>query len=182
MNNFHIYLVFSFIGLILGSNFKYVINIKFKKIYIIYLVFLLSIIMFLNSIKLNIPINHFTLILIGILEAFTMIIPGLSGTSIFIWLGIYKEILLLFSCYKISINLICFSIDVVIGIFIFCKQLNNLINKYENTYKCLSFIISIFTSLLIIKDIFIITYSLKTIIVSIVLFLILFIISLYINN
>ena len=107
-----------FLAMIIGSKIiYYLINNFYKITMILILIFIIStipqlikttkynkkniiisIISFLltfalNYFKINLNINLLTIIFLGILESITSIVPGISGTAIFINLGVYEYIL-----------------------------------------------------------------------------------------
>ena len=69
-------------------------------------------------------------IIIGFVDAVTMIIPGISGTAIFIMMGVYEFVLLMFSKLLLPF-LIFFIIGVILGIFITSKIINYCFKNYN---------------------------------------------------
>lgn len=103
-----------------------------------YFLSLLSCIIYL--ILLNIPnINIFNnYFFIGFLESLTTIIPGISGTALFMSFGLYDELLYLFSnIYLINIGILLpFSIGFIIGTIIVVKFIEYCLNNYKSkTYS-----------------------------------------------
>lgn len=94
-------------------------------------------------INLNINIRMF---LGGIFFSFGKIIPGISSSCFLLSLGIYKDIIIIFSNPKILINTyyIPFIVGSIIGLLVFVKILNYMIsNKYNLFYSMiLGFVIS----------------------------------------
>ncbi len=83
----------------------------------------------------NFPVSYFFM---GIIESFSTIIPGVSGTSLFLSLGWYEEILSLFgNLYLFPIKKILpFILGIGIGGFIFLKVMNFFFQKYPRyTYS-----------------------------------------------
>ena len=107
----------------------------------------------------NVSTNFFNLILIGILEALTMIIPGVSGSAILMMLGVYEIIIDSLSSLDHFDILIPFIIGIIIGVITLSKVLNNLFKKYNIScyYVILGF--SIATIFILLGNIFVITYS-----------------------
>jgi putative membrane protein len=98
------------------------------------LVFIIPIILFINfnSLKIeNISINYLTYFFLGIIEAITMILPGISGTSIYLLLGVYNQILLLFT-NPFTITFLIFILGILIGILLLSKMLNYGFKKYHH--------------------------------------------------
>lgn len=99
-----------------------------------YLIAFITIILYLSLMflpKLNLFSSYYFM---GFLEAFTTIIPGISGTALFMSFGIYDELLSLFSniyTFNFSI-LIPFSIGLLIGGLIIMRFIDYCFNKYKN--------------------------------------------------
>ena len=75
---------------------------------------------------------------IGFIEAITTIVPGISGTAIFMSLGLYDEILSLFSnIFKFPIkDIIPFTLGLIIGGIIIIRFIDYCFKKYkDNTYS-----------------------------------------------
>ena len=116
--------MFVFLGLIVGGTKEIYDKTKEKKEIRFLIVFLIPI-LFLYTVsiyKLNIKINIYNIFFVGIIEAITMIIPGISGTAVMMSLGIYEEVLNLVT----SINLLSltFVIGIAFGIISLAKLLN----------------------------------------------------------
>lgn len=74
----------------------------------------------------------------GFLEAFTTIVPGISGTALFMSFGLYEELLLLFSnIYLLEFNkLIPFCIGLLLGGLILIRFIAQCFKKYRGkTYS-----------------------------------------------
>lgn len=105
-----------------------------KNYYIVIISFLIYILILFIP-KLSVVNNYY---FIGFLEAFTTIIPGISGTALFISLGIYDDYLDLFSnIYMLEFNkLIPFMIGLFIGAIIIVRFINYCFKKYrDKTYS-----------------------------------------------
>lgn len=84
----------------------------------------------------NINNNHY--FIMGIIEAFSTIIPGISGTAIYLSLGWYQAILLLFgNLYKLEfLKIVPFAFGLIIGSLFFIKIISFLFSKYKKeTYS-----------------------------------------------
>lgn len=103
---------------------------------ITFIFFLLALVLcFLPS--LNVNNNYF---IMGIIESFSTIIPGVSGTAIYMSLGWYQDILLLFgNLYKFEfLKIIPFGLGLIIGSIIFIKLISFLFKKYKKeTYSAI---------------------------------------------
>ena len=89
---------------------------------------------------LNIPNISFidNYFIIGFIEAFTTIIPGISGTALFMSLGLYDELLNLFSnLYRFPlVNIIPFLLGIIIGGVIIIRFIDYCFKTYKkNTYS-----------------------------------------------
>lgn len=192
LNNFYLPTMLLFIGLIIGGIPSIYDEVKDKRslsnfnIMLIPIVFVLlfSIINKMFEVKIVSNASLTMLILMGILDAITMIIPGISGTAILMILGYYNMIIESFSSltnlsllsYNLSI-LIPFCIGLVIGVISLAKIINFILNKYrtKSYYAILGFSIS--SIFLLFSNTFNTSYSLGKIIVSIFLLTIGFFIS-----
>lgn len=183
LSNFYLPTILLFIGLIIGGMPSFIkevtsspINFRCKLAFTIcfLLVFLLAFIKIDNH-YLVYP-NYKTLIyfIMGIIDAATMVIPGISGTAIFMLLGVYEISLALFSNLTSVSNvinnlplLIPFGCGLIIGIIIVSMIMTKCLNSYKEAtyYGILGFQLS--AIILIFIQCFNATYSLFTIIISI---------------
>ena len=93
-------------------------------------------------------INFFILFLAGLADAFASIFPGISGTALLIFMGVYEVIMVTLGSitnfsllYENIMVLIPFSFGMLIGFLIFAKLINYLFKNYEE--KTYAFIIGI---------------------------------------
>ena len=150
LNNYYIMTMFLFIGLILGSNkhikiksnrYNYISLITFS------IVLLFGLLSRNNSISFNNAIlRSIYMVFIGIVEAATMIIPGISGTATLMMLGAYDLVLKTYSnmfnitliSQSLSIILPLF-IGIIIGTYLVSKLINYLFIKHrEPTNKAIT--------------------------------------------
>lgn len=92
-------------------------------------------ILLLHIPNINFIKNYF---FIGFLESFTTIVPGISGTALFISLGLYDEVLDLYSnIYMFELNkLIPFCLGFIICTIIVVKFINHCLKNYKSkTYS-----------------------------------------------
>lgn len=165
ISNFYIVTMFAILGFILGTIPSLIkkTNYNIENIIISVNAFLLT--FALDYIKFNITINISTIILFGIIEAFTSIVPGISGTAIFINLGVYEYIL--YNIGNINLNFLLFYIlGIIIGLVLFSKLISYFLDKHED--KFLSIVNGLVTASLI--SIFKICFSgeLKQIIIGLI--------------
>lgn len=136
--------IFLFSGLVLGS--IPTIRRKIKKKNWSYFLILLFVIVFLNiGMHLkgdgqffyeNNLSGNLQVCLIGFLEAFTMIVPGISGTSLFISLGYYEFLMYLFShvfsILKTSLQIpFFFVLSFLLGVYLVSALTHYLFKHYE---------------------------------------------------
>ena len=130
-NNYYLITYFIIIGLIVGtipSVLKKTKIIKFLDlIYFLFPFFLF----YLCSLKITIPNSIIMCFIIGIIEAITTIVPGVSSTAIYISFGLYKEFLDIFSNF-LSLKFLLFFLGILIGSFFTIKLINYLFKKYNN--------------------------------------------------
>lgn len=146
LNSYYVVTMLIFIGLILGST-------EFKRIkkyhYISWISFSIMILFSLlkvNSMEINFEkLSWFYMLIIGIIDSATMIIPGISGTGILMLLGVYNLIINTYSnILNISLlinNIVVlgpFFIGIVLGFFIIARIINWCFKKYYfQTYKAI---------------------------------------------
>lgn len=184
LNSHYLPTMLLFIGMIVGGLPSIVNEAKKEKnlrnIIIMLIPFL---IIFLLSISSNIignssarNVSFLPLVLIGIVDAITMIIPGISGTAILMMLGYYDMIITSFSTltdfkllsYNIQI-IIPFGIGLVFGVIILSKIINYLLNKHKisSYYAIIGFTIS--SILMLLGETLKNNYNLKEVIISLIL-------------
>lgn len=134
-DNFEVYLVGTFVGLIFGGIvylFKG-INIRSKgnllTIVASFLIFVLIFFMLPVS-NANQNLNFFYLIFAGIIGAATMVLPGISGSSMLLIMGVYEPFIKAISEFNMAI-LIPVGIGVIIGLIFIVKLLEFLLKKNE---------------------------------------------------
>lgn len=131
-------------GLIIGTIPNYIKGIKIKYNSVFLLGFLFVLFSLLFRIKLNLNMNNYIVyFVLGLTEAFTSIIPGISSTSIYMNLNIYNNFLTVFK-NPLSIKFIIFSIGTLIGVFYTSKLINYFIKnyKYETDIVIVSLVLS----------------------------------------
>ena len=137
INHFYTLTMFTILGFIVGTIPSLINKTKYNKKN-----FILSIISFLvtfflnNFLKFNISINAFSTVLFGLIEAFTSIVPGISGTAIFINLGVYTYILNGISSIDFNF-LVFYVIGALSGLIIFSKIINFFLKKRENEFEAI---------------------------------------------
>lgn len=138
-NNFYAYIMSIFLGILVGNIFNLIMeqrkNINIKNIMIFLVSFLLiTSFFFINIFNINFSINFISLVFLGLLESFTMIIPGISGSALLMMFGVYELIIHSFTTLDSLNILIPFVIGILFGIILLSKFLNHILNKYNKNY------------------------------------------------
>ena len=173
-----------FTGLIISDVPKIVKETKLGKKEIIISVLIIAISILLKSnmkqndiiIKYD-AITFFKLILIGIIDAATSIIPGISGTAILISLGYYNIIIsTIANIYIIKKETlfiaIPFFIGFVIGIIILSKIINLMIKKYKSIMNILIITIIFITNINLLTEVFTGEFHINETVIGLILFVI----------
>lgn len=133
--------MYLFLGLIIGTLVPFIKSLKFSKKNIMIFLIASSIMIVFSGVQGNIirmPFNSFNIVLCGFIDALTSIVPGISGTLIFMLLGVYDDILNLLA-NPIQISLTFYGIGMAIGIIITCYIMNYLLKHYKfETYSAIS--------------------------------------------
>lgn len=166
LDNYYLPTMLLFIGMIIGGIPSIVNEAKqeksLKNVIIMLIPFILIFILSITSNIFNIgsvkEAKFIPMIIIGIVDAITMIIPGISGTAILMMLGYYDIIISAFGSFTnvslIYSNLsiiIPFGLGMIIGVIVLSKIINHLLNKYRISclYATIGFSISSILLLLI---------------------------------
>lgn len=163
-----------FIGLIVGTipNISKNINILKKTEYFYFLIPI--ILMILMEKAATFPeyspsssiIDYIITVCLGFLDALTMVVPGISGTAIFMLIGCYNFLLFIFGNI-FSSYAIFFGIGVVFGIYIVSKIMNYFFQKYHTKVYLIIFGLSISSIWILIQKTFSTTFSILELICGI---------------
>jgi len=152
LDKYYIFTMTIFIGLIVGSIPEIMKSHSLKnKDY--FFIFLIIIILYFIYTKIQLQefipshniTTYFYLVFLGFVDAFTMIMPGISGTATYMVLGSYKFILQLFANpFGELLYCFCFGIGLVLGVIIMIKVVNYCFRKYahQTWVIIISFLIS----------------------------------------
>lgn len=178
LNNYYFITMCFFIGLIIGGLPKLYsesqVNVKkISNIFVIAISFI--IIILLNSFNpehtVKTEASFITMIGIGFLESFAMIVPGISGTALLMLTGYYDLVILRFSqIFNImelfeTINFfIPFGLGMLIGIFIMSKVISVCFKKYPIKTYCVIFGLILSSIYILITSLFKITLDFSLII------------------
>lgn len=163
IGNYYFPTMLFFIGLIVGGTYHFSKNVEYnvKNILIMIGVILLvlGISLFQGNTNYVLKGNYLDLIMFflgGVIEVFSSIVPGISGTALLMLIGIYDSILMLFSNlfnFSFVIENIYIYISYGVGIFvsfIFCALLISfLLKKYRKLFDTIVLGLSISSILLL---------------------------------
>ena len=143
LNNYYGPIMYLFLGLIIGTLVHFTKQLKINKKNILLFLITLIIFIFLSSsfnfdkfIYTGSFINILYISLLGSIDALTSIVPGISGTAIFMMLGSYEFILSVLA-NPFSLEFIVYGIGLIIGIVVICFIMNYLLkNKKNETNSC----------------------------------------------
>ncbi len=139
LEHFNLVTMCLFFGLLLGiiPSLKNKVKFKFKD-FIIMLIIIVAFLLLFNNLALpffiiNSKISYLWVIFLGMIDALSMIVPGLSGTAFYLMLGSYSFVLNLFSNpFQDILASFCFCLGFGISFVIFTKLFNYLLKKYNH--------------------------------------------------
>ena len=138
LNNYYEPTMYLFLGLIVGTLLPFTKELKWNiKSFILFIVFLsLTFILSFISTTTNFIftgslLDYLYTSFLGIIDAFTSIVPGISGTAIFMLLGSYEYVLKILS-NPFSLLFIIYGIGLILGIIIICYIMNYLLKHKRN--------------------------------------------------
>lgn len=178
-----------FIGLMLGGTYRFSKKIYYQRKHIIILLVIIGLFLYLSLGNINnlgvLPNNEIKYFLGGFTEIFASIVPGISGTSLLMILGIYEDIIeLIANVYNFNyildnINIyFSYSIGMIISFIINCYLVNYLIKKHKNN----SYVLVLGLSLASIIYLLIMTFKLKFVLFELLIGIVLFVLGIIIAN
>lgn len=182
MDNYYFLTMIFFIGLISGGLPKIIdkaygkkFNIKYFIVTLIAFSFVIMLSLFKRETYETSDINYLFLIVIGFIEACTMIIPGISGTAILMIIGYYDIVMNFFNNILNISNIgytlkfvLPFCFGIVVGIYLLSKLIHYLMVKYEKYFFAGVIGFSSSAILIMFKEAFICSIPLITFIESLV--------------
>ncbi len=154
LNNYYVITMLFFMGLIFGSTPKIISKVdkSIKGIMISFITFIIITLLTNLNINNNSVSNSIIIYLIsGLIDAFGMVVPGISSTALLMVIGTYNNIIYsLSSIENIIINLnilIPYGIGIFIGIIVTSIVINYLFKKYNKL--TFSFILGVILSTLL---------------------------------
>lgn len=144
LENFYLYTMVLFIGLIIGGiphlYKKIDKKFSFSNLFVFFVTFslVMTLVFVTKDVKSASYNNMFVLMLIGIIDAATMIIPGISGTAVLMLLGFYDATLSFFASLS-DVTLLVTNIKfvlyygagIVIGGLVFIKLMEFLLKEHN---------------------------------------------------
>lgn len=194
LNKYYFITMFFFIGLILGSFKDIRKNISNPNYLLSVIVFIIISLFGLLNIKNNITISNTFLnfifyIIVGIIDAITMVVPGISGTATLMMIGVYNNLMesfstvLLFSNFNTNFQILFpFGIGLIIGIIVTVKLIDYLFKNYKNSTYSIIIGFSMSTILIMSYKCFNSNYNLITLIFGFIAFFIGYYITKKINR
>lgn len=164
IGNYYLITMMLFIGLIVGGTYNYSKNIDFnvKNIVIIIFVILFMLLISLGNVSNTYDMNgnfldYVMFFIGGIIEIFSSIVPGISGTALFMLMGMYDNILMLFSNMLdfsfVMDNImlyVSYGIGMGISFIVFSILISYLLKKYRKLFDTIVLGLSISSILLLI--------------------------------
>lgn len=190
LDNYYLCTMLLFIGLIMGGLPSIMKRCKkeYKKInniiaLIVIILLIISFMIYPANIKMY-ENNFFTIFILGMIDAFSMVIPGISGTAIFMMLNKYDFIMETFSNLS-NITLLLtnikiifpFVLGLIVGVLMLVKLIAYLFKNHETkTYYFIS-LFSIFSVVSLFIKTFQHNYNLTEILIGLILLVIGYLIS-----
>lgn len=139
LNNYYEVTMYLFLGLIVGTLLPFTKELKFtQKNTLVFLIFLIItlILTFVtttnNYVFNNNILDYVYTFFLGVIDAFTSIIPGISGTIIFMLLGSYEYVLSILA-NPFNFIFIIYGVGMISGIIIICHIMRYLLKHYKDT-------------------------------------------------
>ena len=149
LNHYYDITIYLFLGLITGTIFRFKKNISFtkKNIFIFLLALMIMLFLpFLESSEVYIFqdnfIHYLYTILLGVIDAFTSIVPGISGTAIFMMFGSYEFVLSVLG-NPFSFLFLLYGMGMVLGVIVTCYLMYYLLKKKKEETNMVIFAFAI---------------------------------------
>lgn len=191
LNNYNFLMMMLFMGLIGGGSYNYIRRVSYERReykYILFIVGLLIGVSFIGQMDSYVISNSFNdnimFFLGGVIEVFTSIIPGISGTAIMMIIGIYDVVLMLVGkIYDISyvinnINIyISYGLGIIISFILGTLLINYLLKKRKRLMEIMIGSFSIYSILMM----GVMTFSKRASVIEIILGIMLMIVGIVIG-
>ena len=149
LNNYYDVTIYLFLGLITGTVLKFKKSIQFSKknLFLFVIAFLFLFIMpFLKSdgsfVFQNQVLQYLYVALLGMIDALTSIVPGISGTAIFMMLGSYEFVLSILG-NPFSFLFILYALGMVVGVILTCYLMYYLLKRRKEEVNIVIFAFAI---------------------------------------
>jgi len=184
INSYYISTMMLFIGLIVGGTYNYSKNVNFslKNIIIILLVIAFILIISLGNISNDYVmvgnwLDYIMFFIGGVIEIFSSIVPGISGTALFMLIGIYDNILTMIgSIFNFSFVIenigiyISYGVGMGVSFIVFSLLISYILKKYRNLFDTIVLGLSISSILLLIIMCFNKGFNLIELVIGVMLF------------
>ncbi len=141
-NHFPIMMMMFFLGLFLGTIPAYQKNISFSSKFH-YLLFLLPFFfsLFLSIFHFSLTVDSFfSFFLLGGLDAFSMIVPGVSGTALFFMLGCYTSLLSLLSHpFLYFSSFLFYLLGMILGAIVVIRLMEYVLKRFSKSFSIFLF-------------------------------------------
>lgn len=190
LNKFYFSMMFLFMGMIVGG-FKDIcenILIIRKNIFFmscIFIIFLLITLFISYNNVFVLKADCSSYFIMGIVEVLASIVPGVSGTAIFMALGCYDFLLdLLFNVLnsKYFIFNLFFMMGMTLSLLLFSKLFNFLFKRYKDFMRLFVFTLSLFSLIMMGYNLFVLKPCFMDIFIGIILFIVGNTVTIYINK
>ena len=162
LNNYNFLMVMLFMGLIGGGSYNYIRSVNYEKKEYKYILFIIGVLIGIsfigkgdNYVISNSFKDNIVFFLGGVIEVFTSIIPGISGTAIMMIIGIYDMVLMIvgriydFSYVISNINIyISYGFGIIISFILGTLLINYLLKKKKRLMEIMISSFSIYSILM----------------------------------
>ena len=162
LNNYNFLMVMLFMGLIGGGSYNYIRSVNYEKKEYKYILFIIGVLIGIsfigkgdNYVISNSFKDNIVFFLGGVIEVFTSIIPGISGTAIMMIMGIYDMVLMIvgriydFSYVISNINIyISYGLGIIISFILGTLLINYLLKKKKRLMEIMISSFSIYSILM----------------------------------
>lgn len=191
LNNYNFLMMMLFMGLIGGGSYNYIRSVNYEKKEYKYILFIIGVLIGIsfigkgdNYVISNSFKDNIVFFLGGVIEVFTSIIPGISGTAIMMIIGIYDMVLMLVGkIYDISyvinnINIyISYGLGIIISFILGTLLINYLLKKRKRLMEIMIGSFSIYSILMM----GVMTFSKRASVIEIILGIMLMIVGIVIG-
>ena len=162
LNNYNFLMVMLFMGLSGGGSYNYIRSVNYEKKEYKYILFIIGVLIGIsfigkgdNYVISNSFKDNIVFFLGGVIEVFTSIIPGISGTAIMMIMGIYDMVLMIvgriydFSYVISNINIyISYGLGIIISFILGTLLINYLLKKKKRLMEIMISSFSIYSILM----------------------------------